>query len=288
MSAAVTLRTRLAQPKIVVAPGAPDSLTARLVQQAGFDATYMTGFGATSVRLGTPDLGLLTLTEMADHARNMARAVDIPVIADADTGYGGPLNISRTVEEYLQAGIAALHLEDQVAPKRCGQLAGIRLTPADEAALRLKAAITARDGSDLLIIGRTDALPVAGINEAVDRAKRYQDAGIDLAFIDGVKTCADVEAIATMLTGPKVISLVDGTDAASLTWKDLEEMGFNIVLYAITTLFAQARASAEALAALKLAGRPEPTQLAMSYDDFCQAVDLVGHQEFAEMFEISR
>ena len=172
MSAALALKTRLAQPMIIVAPGAPDSLTARLVQQAGFDATYMTGFGATSVRLGTPDLGLLTLTEMADHARNMVRAVEIPVIADADTGYGGPLNISRTVEEYLQAGVAALHLEDQVAPKRCGQMAGIRLTPADEAALRLKAAVTARGRNDLLIIGRTDALPVAGINEAADRAKR--------------------------------------------------------------------------------------------------------------------
>ena len=288
MSAALALKTRLAQPKIVAAPGAPDSLTARLVQQAGFDATYMTGFGATSVRLGTPDLGLLTLTEMADHARNMVRAVDIPVIADADTGYGGPLNISRTVEEYLQAGVAALHLEDQVAPKRCGQLAGIRLTPADEAALRLKAAVTARGRNDLLIIGRTDALPVAGINEAADRAKRYQDAGIDLTFVDGVKTCAEVEAIATQVTGPKVVSLVDGTDAATLTREDLQDMGFDIVLYAVTALFAQAHAGAEALAALKSAGRPKFSKATMGYEDFCQAVDLIGHQAFAGMFETSR
>ena len=288
MSATLVLKARLTKPEIVAAPGAPDSLTARLVQQTGFDAVYMTGLGATAVRLGTPDLGLLTQTEMADHARNMVRAVDIPVIADADTGYGGPLNICRTVEEYLQANVAAFHLEDQAAPKRCGQMAGIRLTPADEAALRLKAAVTTRGRNDLLIIGRTDALPVSGINEAVDRAKRYQDAGIDLAFVDGVKTRAEVEAIATRVAGPKVVSLVDGTDAAALNRNDLQDMGFDIVLYAVTALFAQARASAAALTALKSSGRPGLTQATMSYEDFCHAVDLVGHQEYAGMFEMSK
>ena len=247
MSAARTLRARLTKPKIVTAPGVPDSLTARLVQQTSFDAVYMTGLGATAVRLGTPDLGLLTQTEMADHARNMVRAVDIPVIADADTGSGGPLNICRTVEEYLQANVAAFHLEDQAALKRCGQMTGIRLTPADDAALRLKAAVNARGRNDLLIVGRTDAVPVSGINEAVDRAKRYQDAGIDLAFVDGVKTRTEVEAIAILLAGPKVVSLVDGTDAAALTRDKLQDMGFDIVLYAITALFAQARASAAAI-----------------------------------------
>ena len=133
-NAAAQLRHLLASGTIVMAPGAPDSITARLVQKAGFGAVYMTGFGATASRLGMPDIGLLTQTEMTTHARDMVRAVDIPVIADADTGYGGPSNIQRTVREYVQAGVAAIHLEDQVAPKRCGQLAGIRLMDEQESA----------------------------------------------------------------------------------------------------------------------------------------------------------
>ena len=138
MNAADRLRQRLKAGGIIAAPGAPDSLSARLVEQAGFEAIYMTGFGATASRLGRPDIGLLTQTEMTTHARDMARAVSIPIIADADTGYGGPANIARTIEEYAQAGVAAIHLEDQVAPKRCGQLAGIKLIPAEENVRRLK------------------------------------------------------------------------------------------------------------------------------------------------------
>jgi 2-methylisocitrate lyase-like PEP mutase family enzyme len=129
MNAAEMLRQRLKAGGIIAAPGAPDSLTARLIEQAGFEAIYMTGFGATASRLGRPDIGLLTQTEMTTHARDMARAVTIPIIADADTGYGGPANIARSIEEYAQAGVAAIHLEDQVAPKRCGQLAGLRIKP---------------------------------------------------------------------------------------------------------------------------------------------------------------
>src|SRR5438093_8666154 len=144
IAAARKLRQLPRTHEIVMSPGASDALTARLVEAAGFPALYMTGFGATAVRLGTPDLGLMTQTEMTTHARDMARAVSIPIIADADTGYGGPTNIVRTVEEYLQAGVAAIHLEDQMAPKRCGQLAGIKLVSAEENVRRLKCALAAR------------------------------------------------------------------------------------------------------------------------------------------------
>ena len=209
------LRTAIAEQGLVVAPGAFDSLTAKLVQRAGFGAVYMTGFGATASRLGGPDIGLLTQTEMTTHARDMVRAVDLPVVADADTGYGGPGNIERTIQEYVQAGVAAIHLEDQRSPKRCGQMAGIRLEDADVQARRLLGAVAARgDAETLMLIARTDALPVHGIDGAADRAKRYQDAGVDMVFVDGVKTRAEVEAIAARVSGPKVISLVDGTDAA--------------------------------------------------------------------------
>lgn len=274
------LRTRLTQGLLTVAPGAPDALTARLVMQAGFDAVYMTGLGATASRLGVPDLGLMTQTEMADHARAMVRAVEIPVIADADTGYGGALNVARTVREYMQGGVAALHLEDQESPKRCGQLAGVRLVSPEQGAARLRAAVQARGSEEIVLIGRTDALQPLGMDAAVDRAARYRDTGVDLVFVDGVKTRTEVEQIARRVEGPKVLSLVDGTDAARLSTEDVREMGFAVVLYAVTTLFAAARASMDALARLKDSGLPGGGA-ALSYAEFCAVVDLERHQQFA-------
>lgn len=280
MTAAANLRASLQANSLVVAPGAPDALTARLVQKQGFDAVYMTGLGATAVRLGQPDLGLMTQTEMADHARAFVRAVDIPVIADADTGYGGALKVARTVREYMQGGVAALHLEDQISPKRCGQLAGVRLVSPEDGAARLSAAVEARGQGDIVLIGRTDALPAMGMDEAVARAGRYRQAGVDLIFVDGVKTRAEVEEIARRVEGPKVLSLVDGTDAAQLTIEDVRELGFAVVMYAVTTLFAAAKASADALARLKDTGTPG-VGAALTYAEFCEVVDLVGHQAFA-------
>lgn len=287
MQASARLRTMINAGELVVAPGAPDSLTARLVEQAGFGAVYMTGFGATASRLGMPDIGLLTQTEMTEHARNMTRAVQIPVIADADTGYGGPSNIHRTVLEYQQAGVAAIHLEDQHAPKRCGQMAGIRLIPAKEAAARIALACHARDqiGPDdgLMIIARTDALPADGMAQALARAQRYQDAGADLLFIDGVKTVEQVETIARDLHGPKIVSLVDGTPASQLDRQALTEMGFKVVLYAVTTLFAAAQASRLALNELMARGSVNSTP-PMTYEQFCEVVNLPFHQQLDDQF----
>lgn len=285
MTAAEAFRALIAAPAITVAPGAPDPLTARQVQAAGFAAVYMTGFGATASRLGAPDISLMTQTEMTDHARNMTRAVSIPVIADADTGYGGPVNIRRTVEDYIRAGVAALHLEDQVFPKRCGQLAGVRLLDPATAALRLKAAVAARGSDPLVIIGRTDALQVQGAAAAIDNARRYLDAGVDLAFVDGIRTVAEVEAVARGLDGPKVVSIVDGTDAARLTVADLQDMGFAVALYAVTTLFAAAHATRAALAHLAVARTPAGGPPAMSYAEFSDLVGLAEQHGFADRFE---
>ena len=277
------LKQLLAAGAIVQAPGAYDALSARLVQRAGFEAIYMTGFGATASRLGQPDIGLLTQTEMTTHARDMTRAVTIPVIADADTGYGGPSNIERTVREYVQAGVAAIHLEDQVAPKRCGQMAGIRLIDARENERRLRCAVQARGTEALLIIGRTDALPAVGIDEAVARALRYQDAGVDLVFVDGIKRVAEVEAVARRISGPKVVSIVDATEAAVLSAAELQAMGFAVVFHAVTALFAAARAVEQALAALRTRGTPNGLpQPGMSYAAFCDVVGLAPHQRLDE------
>jgi 2-methylisocitrate lyase-like PEP mutase family enzyme len=285
MNATDRLRQRLKAGGIIAAPGAPDSLSARLVEQAGFEAIYMTGFGATASRLGRPDIGLLTQTEMTTHARDMARAVSIPIIANADTGYGGPANIARTIEEYAQAGVAAIHLEDQVAPKRCGQLAGIKLIPAEENVRRLKCAIAARPAEGPLIIGRTDAMPAIGPEEAVRRALMYQDAGVDLVFVDGIKKISEVEIVARQVSGPKVVSIVDGNETTALTMRDLEEMGFAVVFYAVTALFSAARAMADALAVLKRDGTPAKAASAMmSYAEFSALVDLPRFQALDETY----
>lgn len=285
VNASEQLRQRLKAGGIIAAPGAPDSLTARLIEQAGFEAIYMTGFGATASRLGRPDIGLLTQTEMTTHARDMARAVSIPIIADADTGYGGPANIARMIEEYAQAGVAAIHLEDQVAPKRCGQLAGIRLIPAEENVRRLQCAIASRPAQGPLIIGRTDAMPATGPEEAVRRALMYQDAGVDLVFVDGLKKIAEVEIVARQVPGPKVVSIVDGNETTALTMRDLEQMGFAVVFYAMTALFSAARAVADALAVLKRDGTPAKAAGAMmSYAEFSALVDLPRFQALDETY----
>ncbi len=283
MHPADQLRQQLASGRIVRAPGAYDALSARIAEQAGFPALYMTGFGATAARLGQPDIGLLTQTEMCTHARDMVRAVQVPVIADADTGYGGPSNIARTVDEYIQAGVAAIHLEDQVAPKRCGQMAGIRLIDAAENERWLRCALAARAGRPLLVIGRTDALPAVGVDEALDRARRYQDAGVDLVFVDGIKKIAEFEAVERALPGPKLVSIVDGNETTALTAEVLQQMGFSVVFYAVTALFAAAHAVQRAMAALATDDTPRDVA-GTSYPDFTRIVGLTAHQQLDEQF----
>lgn len=283
----LTLKQQLEQSGLIQAPGAADALTARLVEQAGFPAVYMTGFGATATHLGMPDLGLMTGSEMIDHARRMVRATALPVIADADTGYGGINNLLRTVEDYAQVGVAAIHLEDQTLPKRCGQLSGIRLVSAEEQLRRLKGALHARGSADMLLIARTDALGVdgMGMDEAVRRAQLYADAGVDLVFIDGVKTIAQVEEIARRVQAPKVLSVVDGNETQALGRTQIESLGFQVVLYAVTTLFAATRAAAAALAGLREQGSTAALQEQLAtYEMFMEMVGLARYHDFEARF----
>src|SRR5258705_11443292 len=183
---AARLRALLDSGQTIVAPGAFDPLAARLVEEAGFPAVYMTGFGTSAALLGRPDVGLLTMTEMVENARRIADCVDIPVIADADTGYGNPLNVIRTVGAYEAAGVAAIHLEDQVAPKKCGHMDGKLVIPAGEMAQKIRAAVAARARPDFVIIARTAARAVEGLEHALDRARQYRQAGADALFIEAV------------------------------------------------------------------------------------------------------
>jgi carboxyvinyl-carboxyphosphonate phosphorylmutase len=274
MSPGKVLRKLLGGDELVMAPGAPDALTARLIEQAGFPAVYMTGFGATASLIGCPDIGLLTQTEMTTHSRNIVRAVNVPVIADADTGYGGPANIERTVKEYLQAGVAAIHLEDQVAPKRCGHMAGVRLVPAEEMVRRLECALVARGDDDLVIIGRTDALG-AGLDEAIKRIRRYREAGVDMVFVDAIKRIDDARAVGQAVDGPLMISVVEGNETAKLRTDELKKMGFALALYPLSTLLAATRAIGDILAKLKQNGTTHAwTDRMVTYSDFSEVVRL--------------
>ncbi len=275
MSEGRELRRLLEGDELVMAPGAPDPLTARLIEQAGFPAVYMTGFAATANLIGCPDIGLLTQTEMTTHARNMVRAVNVPVIADADTGYGGPANIERTVEEYCQAGVAAIHFEDQAQPKRCGHMAGVKLVSAEDMVCRLKCALEARGERDLLIIGRTDACATAGIDEAVKRGRSYLDAGVDILFVDALKQIDDAVALGRALEGRLIISMVEGNETAKLTPEELKKMGFSIALYPLSTLLRATYANRNLLADLKQNGTTQAQVNRMStYSEFSEIVDL--------------
>src|SRR5262245_43739996 len=173
------LRNLLVDGRPLLAPGCHDALSARLVEQAGFDAVYMGGFATTASLLGRPDIGLLGMSEMIDNARRIVETVDLPVIADADTGYGNPINVIRTVREYERAGVAAIHLEDQVSPKRCGHMAGKSVVPVEDMLAKLRAAVAARTDPDFVLIARTDALAIEGVDAAIERARRYADVGAD-------------------------------------------------------------------------------------------------------------
>src|SRR5690348_3319785 len=190
------LRALLEAGQTIVAPGAFDPLSARLVEEAGFPAVYMTGFGTSAALIGRPDVGLLTMTEMAGNAGRIAACVDIPVIADADTGYGNPLNVIRTIGAYEAAGVAGIHIEDQVAPKKCGHMEGKQVIAASEMAQKVRAAVDARTDPDFVIIARTDARAVEGLQSAIERASRYLDAGADVLFVEAVVNEAEAAAVA--------------------------------------------------------------------------------------------
>src|SRR5947209_9259162 len=203
---------------MVLAPGCYDPLGARLIEEAGFPAAYMTGFGSAAARLGQPDVGLLTLSEMVDNAHRIAEAVGIPVIADADTGYGNALNVIRTVREYEAAGVAAIHIEDQVMPKKCGHIEGKELIGAGEMVAKVSAAVAARRSSDFLIIARTDARAVEGLGGALDRAQRYRDAGADILFVEAPQSAEEIQEIGARFAGvPLLFNYAEGGRTPAVT-----------------------------------------------------------------------
>jgi carboxyvinyl-carboxyphosphonate phosphorylmutase len=258
----------------VLAPGCYDPLGARLVEEAGFPAVYMTGFGTSAGHLGRPDVGLLTLSEMVDNARRIVQAVDIPVIADADTGYGNPLNVIRTVREYEAAGVAAIHLEDQVMPKKCGHMEGKELIGPGEMVAKVSAAVAARRSADFLIIARTDARAVEGLAGALDRAQRYRDAGADILFIEAPQSTDEIRRIADRFAGvPLLFNYAEGGKTPAVTHGLLRDLGFRLVIFPLSTLLAATVAMRAVLAEIKAKGTPiEILPSMLGFDAFLEFI----------------
>ena len=222
--------------KPLILAGAFDALTARLVEELGFEATYVTGAGVTNSHLGVPDLGLITLSEVADHVEAIREAVELPIVVDADTGFGGPLNVRRTVQVLERRGADAIQLEDQVFPKRCGHFAGKQVIPADEMVAKLKAALDARCDDALVIVARTDARQVLGLEAALERAELYREAGADVIFVEAPQSREELADIGRRLAGPLLVNIVEGGATPALPAAELGELGFSIVLYANAAL----------------------------------------------------
>ena len=251
------LRSLLASGRLLVVPGAANALAARLVEEAGFEAVYVTGAGVANSFLGVPDIGLLSLPQLVAHVAAMREAVELPLIVDADTGFGNAVNVWHTVRTLERAGADAIQLEDQSFPKRCGHFAGKDVIATAEMAQKVRAAVEARRDPDLLIIARTDAAAVEGIDAACARVNAYRAAGADILFVEGPRSEREIERVAVTVEGPKLLNIVEGGVTPQLPHERLQELGFAIVLYANLALLAGIHAMRDVLRHLRDGGDPE-------------------------------
>lgn len=238
-------------PEIVLIPGVGEALGAKLVEKAGFKAVFLSGYAASASLLGAPDVGLLTMSEMADCARRIADAVDIPLFADGDNGHGNTNNVARTMRQFESAGVAAIFFEDQVLPKRCGHMSGKQVIPAEEMAAKIRAAVDARMDGDLLIMARTDALSVHGIGDAIERMHQYLEAGADMSFVESPGSVEEMQRITQEIAAPNMANMVAGGKTPLLSARELEQLGFSIAAYPVLTTYAMAHAGQRALEHLK-------------------------------------
>jgi len=248
------LRELLAGGDTILVPGAFDALAARVLEQEGFDAIYAGGYAAAAAGFGLPDIGIVTGSEMVEHVSRIARAVSVPVIADADTGYGEIVNVARTVREYERAGAAAVQIEDQVFPKRCGHMEGKRVIPRDEMVRKVRAALAARGDPDTVVVARTDAIAVTGLEDAIERMQAYREAGADVIFPDAPRSLEELRAIAAAVEAPLVANMSEHGKTPLLSQTELAELGYAIVLYPSSTLFAAAQSVRDVARALREQG----------------------------------
>jgi len=281
MRASTVLRRMLDEPEIIVLPGAYDALTARLAERAGFRAAFTTGFGFAATVLGVPDFGLLTMSETMDRVRHVVRAITVPLVADMDTGYGNALNVVRTVRECVALGVAGIILEDQEWPKKCGHFEGKRVIAAEEQAAKLRAAADARGDDDLVIIGRTDARQPLGLAEAIRRGRLYREAGADIVFVEAPGSLEELQDVARAIPdAPLFANMIEGGKTPLLSSAELQQLGYKMVVYPLSALFAATRAVEETYRALfedkSTASRAGSM---VSFHEFEEIIDVPGWRE---------
>jgi|TARA_B000000475_G_scaffold229285_1_gene194335 2-methylisocitrate lyase-like PEP mutase family enzyme len=276
---ATKLRELISSGVFLPMPCCFDALSGKMIEQAGFNLTFMSGFAASASRIGAPDLGLMSYGEVVDHARNITDATSIPLIADGDTGYGNAMNVIRTVSGLAKAGCAGVLIEDQLAPKRCGHTPGKEVVGREEAFDRIKAAVDAREnGDDILIMARTDANHTYGLTEALERAQKFHDLGADILFVEAPKNEEEMKQICSELPGCKMANIVEGGLTPNIPMTELNEMGYQIAAYPLTLLSASMRAMKNALANLK-SDTPRDNDIL----NFSELRDIIGFEEYYEI-----
>ena len=284
---AAKLRGKIGNGDFMPMPCCFDALSAKMIEQAGFGVTFMSGFAASASRLGQPDLGLMSYAEVVDQARNITDAISIPVIADGDTGYGNAMNVRRTVEGFAKAGCAGVLIEDQLAPKRCGHTPGKDVVSRDEAFDRIKAAVDARqEGTDILIMGRTDANHTHGLDEAIHRGKQYQEIGADIIFIEAPKTVEEMETICREVPGCHMANIVEGGLTPNLSMEQLQDVGFQFVAYPLTLLAASMQAMKQTLELMRQ-DLPRANHL-MDFEELRDRIGFNEYYETSQVYETSR
>lgn len=290
MHTTTRLRELLAGPELIVAPGAYDALSARLIAQAGFSTVYMTGFGTAASVLGQPDVGLLTMSEMAERAAALAAVTGkIPLIADADTGYGNPINVRRTIREYERAGVAGLHIEDQIWPKKCGHMEGKQVIPMAEMEQKIRAAVEARQNPDFVIIARTDSNAVYGLEDALQRGQAYRAAGADALFIEAPRSIAELQTIAqTFPDVPLIFNWAESPKTPPLSFAEIHALGFKLVLLPVSLLFRATQAMLQLLADIKQGNTPNnsPTPT-VTFGAFTDLIGLPAIQELERHYGVN-
>ncbi len=280
MKKTTLFRKLVNDPEILVMPGAHDVLSARAIQKAGFKALTAGGYSFSASLLGFPDAGLLTMTEMAAQYRNMVNAVDLPVFADGDTGYGDVNNVIRTVREYERAGVAGLFIEDQVFPKRCGHMEGKSVIPAEEMVAKIKAAIYAREDEDLVIMARTDAVAVNGFDDALERGKAYADAGADLIFIEAVTTVEQMRRANAAIPKPSLANMIEGGKTPIKTPAELQALGYDVVVFPCSLTYAITKAVQRCLEEIRVHGKTDAMLPDMvTFDEF---FEFIGARDIRE------
>jgi len=271
--------------KIIVLPGVFDALSARIAEQVGFEAMFQTGYGSAAALLGMPDFGFLNAGETVDNARRIIRAVDVPVLVDADTGYGNPLNVWRLVRDLEAAGAAGIFLEDQVWPKRCGHMAGKDVIARDDYLPKLKAAIEARKSKDFIIVARTDARAPLGLDEAIERGKAYRKAGADVIFVEAPRTVEELKKVADEIDAPLVANMIEDGVTPTMSAKELLKLGYRIAVFPLSGLYSATYAMREVFTELKKTGATKNTRKMMvTFKDFNSFVDLQKYMDLEKRY----